>query len=394
MGYYGAGLYGAGLYPKFIIPTDAPASGEGPSVLLLDNAHTLVGIIGDFQQLTWQHSLWGPGSAHLTFPRQSQWAKQIADGWVLIPPDEDNLAYIVRQLVLSLEGSSEGNLDVMAPGIGTMLGNPGRIVVPASGSHDEQNDVAAESAMKHYVTNHVGNGAAAARQLPKFTVAADQGRGDIVTYHARFESVQEVVSDISKAGGLGWEITYNRANDEFVFDVIMGTDRTASVFFDLEFESILRLEWLRSQVNQITFAYVGGDGEGDTRLLEEVWIAESEPAGFDRIETFLDDNATSTAALHDAGKAYLADNHLEDTVEVQINPRGSFRYRRDFHLGDLVTVRNTEFNLTAAARVVEVESTIQSPSVVPQVVVSLGNPWPTVELRIADELKKQRQKPR
>ena len=357
-------------------------------VELFNPDHEFIGVVEEFVQLTWRRSLWGAGSANLVLPQYSRWVQLARDGWVILPPDEDDLAYIVRQFLVSIQGSSVGDLDLTAPGIGSILGNPGRCVIPpTSSSHDEQNDVPAETAIKHYVSSHAGASAAAERQLPKFTVAADQGRGANVTVHARYQPVSDVISDIARSQGIGWDITYDRAEDQFVFDVVVGTNRTNSVYFDLAFESILELSWLRSQIELSTYAYVAGQGTGADRTIVERYVGAAEPTGFDRREVLIDardlDNSDALAAR---GDARLEGD--EDIIEVRVNPRGSFRYNEQFFLGDLVTIKERTFGIQTTARVVGVERSIRPASVIPETVVSLGNPWPDLEHKIKGDLRR------
>ena len=124
-------------------------------------------------------------------------------------------------------------------------------------------------------------------RCPGLVVAADAARGPTVTVNGRYQTVLDLVREIGLLAGLGWEITYDPGSGDFVFDVIEGVDRSASVFFDFAFETLERWEELDSVIDAKTVALVAGQGEGTARDLVTRWSG-TEPTGFDRREAFLD----------------------------------------------------------------------------------------------------------
>ena len=111
-------------------------------------------------------------------------------------------------------------------------------------------------------------------------------------------------------------------------------------------------------------ALVAGEGEGVQRKSRTLGNA----AGIDRFEVFVESNVSSTTeegdlvdyyeALIADGKEQLAERATTTSFEGEIDPT-MYRYKVDYNLGDIVTVRN-EYGISANARIIEVAETWDS----------------------------------
>lgn len=344
----------------------------------------VVALLEDYATLEWTRPYWSAGRFTLEINRHTLNAAGIARGRLLLPPDESNLAYLVEQIetVLAAEGRASEVLRVSGRDYGGLFAE--RVVMPPGGlTHDVQSAVAAETALKHYVDLHAGPGAPVALQLPGLSLAADAGRGAAITYRARFQDLATVLKEIGQVAAMGWQITYTPATTSYVFDVIPGVDRSASVFFDVAFDTALAQRWLTSDLDRKTVAIVAGQGEGTARTIVTRWLGGSEPTGLERREVFLDARDTADlATLQQRGDAKLRELQATDRFETEINPSGSFRYRQHWDLGDLVTLRNVAWGIQQTARIVGVTSVSRGGSGVPQVSVELDRPWPSLRERL------------
>jgi hypothetical protein len=320
----------------------------------------------------------------LVIHRSRLWASELSVGRLLYLPDEGDLVFLIEQIASVAEGSTRNDEMTVSGRSLEGIAMAERLVTPPAGeSHDRQTAVAAETAIKHYVRAHAADLAAPARQVPGLVVAADAARGPTVTVNGRYQSVLDLVREIGLLAGLGWEITYDPASGDFVFDVTDGVDRSASVFFDFAFETLERWEELTSVIDAKTVALVAGQGEGTARDLVTRW-AGSEPSGFDRREAFLDARDVErgeTTVLAQRGDAYLTATGAETSLEADVHQYGGFRYREHWDVGDLVTVRNAERGLAYAVRVVEVTKSFERSAAAPTITATLGRPFPTLASR-------------
>jgi microcystin-dependent protein len=317
----------------------------------------------------------------LVINRTRLWAGEIATKRLLYLPDEGDLVFLIEQIASVAEGSTRNDEMTVTGRSLEGIAMAERLVEPPAGeSHDRQTAVAAETAMKHYLRAHAADLAAPARQVPGLVVAADAARGPTVTVNGRYQSVLDLVREIGLLAGLGGEITYDPGSGDFVFDVVVGADRTASVFFDFAFETLERWEELDSVIDAKTVALVAGQGEGTARDLVTRWSG-AEPAGFDRREAFLDARDVElgeTTVLAQRGDAYLAATAGETSLEADVHQYGGFRYREHWDVGDVVTVRNAERALSYPARIVEVAKSFERSAAAPTITAVLGRPFPTL----------------
>ena len=317
----------------------------------------------------------------LVINRTRLWASELQKGRLLYLPDEGDLVFLIEQIASTAEGSTRNDEMTVTGRSLEGIAMAERLVEPPAGeSHDRVTVVAAETAMKHYVAANAADLADAARQVPGLVVAADAARGPDVTVAGRYQTVFDLVREIGLVAGLGWEITYDPAGDAFVFDVVEGADRQASVFFDFAFETLERWDELDSVLDAKTLALVAGQGEGVDRDIA-TRFSGSEPTGFDRREAFLDARDVelgATTILEQRGDAFLAATAAETRLEAGIHQYGAFRYRAHWDVGDVVLVRNAERGLSYAVRVVEVEKAFERSAAAPTITATLGAPFPTL----------------
>ena len=317
----------------------------------------------------------------LVINRTRLWASELTKNRLLYLPDEGDLVFLIEQIASVAEGSTRNDEMTVTGRSLEGIAMAERLVEPPVGeSHDRQTGVAAETAIKHYLRAHAADLATPARQVPGLVVAADAARGATVTANGRYQSVLDLVREIGLLAGLGWEITYDPGTGDFVFDVMDGVDRTASVFFDFAFETLERWEELDSVIDAKTVALVAGQGGGTARDLVTRWSG-AEPTGFDRREAFLDARDVElgeTTVLAQRGDAYLAATGAETSLEADVHQYGGFRYREHWDVGDVVTVRNAERALSYPARVVEVAKSFERSAAAPTITAVLGRPFPTL----------------
>lgn len=322
--------------------------------------------IETYNSLSWTRTYRTPGEFEMTINQNVPGAEEIQKGRLLGPRDEffslaiDNV-FLIEQIekVIEDSGAESEMLNVSGRSLSGMFQE--RIAIPPPGSsHDSQTDTV-ETLMKHYVDANAGPGAATERQIPNLSIATDQGRGTTRSYDARYQDIAKILEELSIIERYGYEITYNRDLNAFEFDVIVGEDKSTTVFFDVAFDTILKQRFLTTDIDRKTYAYVGGQGEGAARTIAERFITGTEPEGLARREIWIDarDQGT-TAGLNSRGDAKLAETREEDLFEVEINKYGSFRYREDYNLGDFVTLKNDKWGVKQSAQIVGIKFEIDN----------------------------------
>ena len=256
-----------------------------------------------------------------------------------------------QRTTLPLEGEANGGYDVVPA-----LTQAGQTPEP----------LPAETILKTYASRHLADPLDPKRKIPGLVLAPDLGRGRKTVWMSRFEALDEVLRAVGEYTDTGWEIRADPAAGRLIFDVLPGVDRTdqqaenSAVVFSLEFESVESLTYLREVSGYRNLAYAGGAGEGAGRTVLKVTNDAEEPEGLARFETFIDCGALEAVggdtamSLEEEGKHKLLDYPLAESLTATSAQGGSFLYRRDWDLGDLVTVADRGLGIAADMRVAQV----------------------------------------
>lgn len=368
-------------------------------IYLLDDAGNFAALFDAYDSCVWVRRFWEPGELTLKINRYVQNADLLDSDRVLLV--EDNrpgdtkvlLPFIIEDIRAESgpEGRTSEILEVVAVEYGfhdQRICLPGPYDVPLTDAEDSFSSEPAETAMIALVDHNVGPSAVSERKLDDLTVDTDGGRGAVGDYNARFQLLSERLKAIGTVGGIGWEVAFDAPN--FLFRCLPGVDRTATVVLDQAFDSVQAEEWLHSLKDYKTVAYVAGQGESDLRTVVKTWLGVTEPTGRDRREMFIDardipNDGSEAATLAQRGMEKLAEQQIADTFTVEVNALGSFQYRRDWDLGDTVTVRNPRLEIERTARIVEVTQQ-RSSGQADAISVALGRAIPTIRDRVLQEI--------
>jgi hypothetical protein len=334
---------------------------------------TLLGVIDAYEAIEWTRRWRSPGSWQAVISRYATGTEELREGrYVSLPRRGQHLVGIIESIEgqMTDEGEISESWTVTGRSLGAIL--QGRICLhgtDAGTGYDEQIDVVGETAMRHYVDVNAVTPTDPDRAIPGLDLMlVDQGRGGTVQVRARFQGLPEILESIALQTGLGWDVIYSFDTDEFLFDVLEGTDRSAEVLLSPRLGNCLVSGYRACLSDAPTLAVVAGQGEAELREIVEVGTA----TGWDRREVFVDArDLDATDALIARGEERLAEVGETTTLEVEYIPTPTYRYMTDFDLGDIVSAEYPGV-ATMQARIVAV--TEQYPS--GRIVLGLGKEWP------------------
>lgn len=184
------------------------------------------------------------------------------------------------------------------------------------------------------------------------------------------QSLMESIYSVCMEFGMGYKFILS--NDKFDIYFYFGTDRTidqhenAPVIFSPEYYNLINSEYEYDTSELKTDICIAGD-EGDSQM--KVWYPD-ENSGLSRREQYVD--AKSVKRKKDDGsycnddefRSMLIQKGKEEFTKLAVFPIFSgevdtnfqFIYRRDWDLGDMVTIEN-EYGVKANARIIEVIET-------------------------------------
>ncbi len=333
----------------------------------------LKAVIDAYEAIEWTRRWRAPGSWQAVISRYATGAEELREGrFISLPRRGRHLVGIIESIEgqMTDEGEISESWTVAGRDLGAIL--QGRICLhgtDAGTGYDEQIDVIAETAMRHYVEVNAINPTDPDRAIPGLDLMlVDQGRGGTVQVRARFQGLLEILESIALQTGLGWGILWSPDTGELLFDVLEGVDRSAEVLLSPRLGNCLIAGYRACLSDAPTLAVVAGQGEAADREIVEVGTA----AGWDRREVFVDArDLDATDALIARGEEKLAEVGETTTLEVEYISTPTYRYGIDFDLGDIVSAEYPGI-ATMEARIVAV--TEQYPS--GRIVLGLGKEWP------------------
>lgn len=223
-----------------------------------------------------------------------------------------------------------------------------------------------ENNCRNLVTNFAINPSNTSRVISKLKLGEKKGLGNKYVMQTTGDNLMEELYLLAKQDELSIKLKYNFINDEIIFDVWQGLDRTESqntntfATFCKNFENINKDNYSLNDTQSKNFAYVAGQDSGENRVIVEV----DKTNGENRKELYVDardlqqeddmslDEYKET--LYNRGLEKLAECNKVEIAEFFIDPLSNLVYKKDFDLGDICTYKNEELGILVDNRIVEI----------------------------------------
>ena len=213
------------------------------------------------------------------------------------------------------------------------------VTIPPSGAYDIQTGTR-EDIVRAWVENNCVSPADASRAQYPIVLGPGTGLGDLIADQTRYKNLFDEIQRVLLPQDLSFGLELNPGNEQFVFRVYAGTDRTAGqstnsrILFGLKFGNIAGYKRLKDAAAAKTVAFVAGQGEDADRTIVEVDAAGTGR----RREVFVDARDTDNSAeLAERGLQSLVELRAVDSYEFETLDR-QFTYETDYDLGDFVTI--------------------------------------------------------
>jgi hypothetical protein len=242
------------------------------------------------------------------------------------------------------------------------------------------------------------------RALPNLILGSLKNFDDTIQYQDSYGNILSCLESISNTSNLGFKNTLDMENQKIIFNVYKGIDRTvnngaiAPCIFSRDFENILEQEYFDSINNYKNTALIAGTGEGADRKLTAI----EQGQGLNRYELYVDardlqstkqvektdedgNKTTEDVPMSDneyipmllqRGKEKLAECYEVQTFDSKINTQGNNIYKKDFDLGDIVTIVDKKWGIQVDTRITEVEEVYEGGKV--EINPTFGNNIPTI----------------
>lgn len=256
-----------------------------------------------------------------------------------------------------------------------------RITIPPIGYENHSFNLMVEDIMIALVKANAVDPVDINREIPNLIIETSKGRGDKLQFQTRHKNLADELTKLSKASGLGFTVDLDYKAKKFVFKVLEGLNLSYGqginppAIFSLDYDNILKQNYIESNIGYKNVGYVAGQGEGVDRQIE---ILGNELSGFERRETFIDARDIEDGTnLADRGKVKLSETQQIQNFECEVDSKD---YKDTWNLGDIVTTINKKLKLRVDNRVSEVKEVYENSGF--KVEPIFGNPIPTLNEKI------------
>lgn len=326
---------------------------------IFDKAFNKFAIIDSYSSLIWCKRYYDVGALDLQIEATTETLSIFKKDFYIMRDDEKTI-YQIKAIELDTAENRDNHLLVGAVECKNILSQ--RIIwntISFNGT--------VENYIRKLITDNIISPTLAERKISNFALKSAKGFSELITQQVSYDNLQEKIIELCKTYNFGWEVTFE--NGIFYFDLYRGVDRSINqsenipLIFSPEYDNLISTKYEMDATEFKNVALVGGEGEGKDRKLASVGSA----AGLDRYEIFVDNKSDSTNTeveiseteyinqLRSTGSEELAKNATTTKFEGEV-VSDSYVYKKDFNLGDIVTIKN-EYGITVDARIVEVIET-------------------------------------
>ena len=325
------------------------------NINILDKTLTRVAVMDTYISLMWCRRYYDIGALDLQVPATKENVSLFREGYFITRDDD---ATIFRIEVIELDTSNNGSNSLIIGAFDCKKILSQRII---------WNQVNFQGTVENFIRKIIQENVISPddtnRAIDRFVLDPSQGFEDSFEIQAQYDQLDEKIIELCTAYGYGWAVDFD---GNFRFRLYKGVDHSITqsenphVIFSPDFDNLIGSKYNVDSSEYKNAALVGGEGEGTERKTRSIGTA----TGIERFEMFVDSNVSSNDGgdLVDYYEALVADgiNELAEhstvaTFEGQVDSK-SYEYRKDYNLGDIVTVMN-EYGVKINARIVELTET-------------------------------------
>ena len=344
----------------------------------------LIGIIDDAKSIIWHDVYYGVGDFEVYAPCTPESVSLLIVGNYVTRYGDDNIGIIEKvNITYSVQ---DGRMIIVSGRFAKSLLDR-RIIYTLSG-HSVSPTIlrgnVEDAARKLVEQNAINCDFDTSRNIQELGLGIDAGiaktivdaSGAAADKQVTHDNLLEYTDSLLEEYGIGAKCVLNDAL-KLAYTVYAGADRSADntdgnepVIFSQDFDNLISTTYSYDESLLKNTALVGGEGEGEARFHA---IVKSSASGAARREVFVDASSNSrtykdengdeqtltdseyNGQLETVGLQAISGLAITETFDGEVDlMSGSFRYREDFSLGDIVTIQDLEIGLYINARILEV----------------------------------------
>lgn len=344
----------------------------------------LIGIIDDAKSIIWHDVYYGVGDFEVYAPCTPESVSLLIVGNYVTRYGDDNIGIIEK---VNITYSAQDGRMIIASGRFAKSLLDRRIIYTLSGYSVSPTILRenVEDAVRKLVTqNAIICTFDSDRNIAELVLGVDAGITKTIVDDSGAAAEKQVTHDnllkysdsLLEEYGIGAKCVLNDAL-KLAYTVYIGADRSADnsdgnepVIFSQDFDNLISTTYSYDESLLKNTALIGGEGEGEARFHA---IVKSSASGAARREVFVDASGSSrtykdengeeqtltdseyNGQLETVGLQAISSLSITETFDGEIDlTNGSFYFRKNFNLGDIVTIQDTEIGLYINARILEI----------------------------------------
>lgn len=332
-------------------------------VYVLDKSFNVIDVVDNYESCIWNIYYFGVGDFELYLPATTRNISLLQAGRYLVRDKDliDGNMYnvmIIRKLNITTDIEQGNYLTVTGKCLKSILQR--RIVWTQTILSGK-----VENCLRLLISENAINPVIAERKITQLTLGELKGFTETMRKQLTGDNLGDAVVDICTTYGMGWRV-YVNSSKRMVVEFFKGLDRSdnqsdnARVTFSTDYDTLLSSNYTLDTEEYKNVALVAGEGEGSARKTVSVGTASD----LERYEIYVDSRDSSTndgeitqteyyEQLKEAGVDELETRKYTESFEGEIEPYSNYIYGVDYHLGDIVNVKN-EYGVTATPRIIGV----------------------------------------
>ncbi|MCR8744334.1 siphovirus ReqiPepy6 Gp37-like family protein [Romboutsia lituseburensis] len=355
------------------------------SIRILDKDINLLGEIDNYEEFKLNRRFFGLSEFELKIKVSNLHTdKLITNNLIVLDKDYKNVGIILHKEFNGVENKSDV---LLVKGV-TLKGLINRkLIIPDINQSYEMCKGKQETIIKHFVNKNCVKTVDPFRKTGRLVIAEDKFRGNDDSWRSSYDNLSEKIKEICEYCGLGWDVTLNPKEKQFIFDVIESKDLTINqnvnppVIFRSDFNNIVSRNYIESIINAKNVVYSGTKDDAS-----KIVLSTGESSGFERTEVFASINSDDIEEIKKEGQVKLKEFEELKSFELDINATNTFIYKKDYDLGDLVTIQDRSLRVTMNSKIVETEEVYNKNGM--SLKITFGSTIPTILTKIKDLEKK------
>ena len=332
----------------------------------------LIGIMENQSYVNWSRRYYEPGSVTIHAPITADNLYMTQLGNLVWIKGRDEAAVIEDRTIE--EGAKTNRITVVGRFLSSYMDR--RLIMPKV-NFSGYVEVAMRQLLSH------------ATAIPLVELGTLQGFTDTVTFQATYKNLLAYQEKLAESASYGFRFRPDFVAKRIYFEVYKGKDRTLSqsdnsrVVFSETYNNLSNIQLRETDKIYKNCVYVGGQVDEDTGTRTIVSFG-TDTTGLERRELFVDARDLSPDDLTEAeyenkllqrGHDKALEYSESTAIECETNADSNFRYRYDYDLGDVVSVRKQNWGVTLDLRITGIDEVYERGST--RIVPTFGTPIAT-----------------